>query len=52
MCEVHALHMVCETICVLYPNVDTLVAHASVKIKGLNLCERLMCIGEGRPSQF
>jgi hypothetical protein len=26
-CVVHALHRVCKTICVLYPNVDKLVAN-------------------------
>ena len=28
-CVAHALHRVCETICVLYPNVDKLIANAN-----------------------
>ena len=31
-CVAHALHRVCETIRVLYPNVDKLIANAKKKL--------------------
>ena len=35
MCVAHALHRVCETISLLYPNVDKLIANAKKKKKFL-----------------
>jgi hypothetical protein len=49
---VPALHRVCETIRVLYPTVDMLLAHASVTIEGLKSCARFTWIRGGRHNQF